>query len=252
MSNSEAIKGVQSIRNGLREDVNNLIEDFDRMASVRFVDFSRLWKERHLSWIFTYKLNIIDMREFIEDAYQIILDQLNRSAKPERAILILYLIYCFYMCQPITPKIPIKLNLSKFKAFRYLFQESRVNKHLDACYIWMKLLSLGAFHMVDQTKAYGPLAMKKDPTLGASSSSTNNFSLDRTCEIQTEMEKVKNLHYSYLALKDSLEGPDAENVKALSLVRDEFFDQFANILEKSAEEESNLNNQEESSALVPY
>lgn len=222
------------IKSGLKQDIDNLLEEFDKTRSLRFIDFACLWRDKSFNFIFTYKLNQNDLREFIEEAFNIVLDPLCSDTTPERSISSLYFIYCLYTSQPIEPKVPINLTLNKFKFFRSLLAATKESKQIDACYIFLKLVSLGAFNLVARNKPFGPLTIRK--TVVSSAQTSRELPIGQLCDLESYIGKLQWIHTLYNNKKRSLEGDDVAEVKNLELINDELFSEYEKLSERTIPE----------------
>ncbi|XP_054647983.1 snRNA-activating protein complex subunit 1-like [Dunckerocampus dactyliophorus] len=130
----------------LTEDVEDLLGRFQQKDSIRFDDFSAIWRDMRFSDVFLGIFGMGEMRKFCKVA-------MITAAKyflPPYCFQIrvggLYLIYAFYHTQLVTPPVQIRLALRDWDYVQKFLQDSMGCGHLDVVYIYRKLVSSKAFH----------------------------------------------------------------------------------------------------------
>ena len=93
---------------GFRSDVETLLSNFIDTDSVRFEDFSRIYKEMSFSLIF-YLLEDEELIIFTETAYSITRSFLQPKFQFQVRVGALYLLYALYSQQPLTGKLELVL-----------------------------------------------------------------------------------------------------------------------------------------------
>lgn len=216
----------QAVLVGLREDIELLLGNFLAKGSLKFADFAECWREMNFVFVFTFRLNQSELREFIEDAFLVALEYLNEMNSTEQSVSILFMIYSLFSCQPIEPKIPFKLTMDKFLLFRRLYDSCKRNGFNDACYVWLKLNSLGAFHFTLRDRALGPTYIKKipaNPDQNKVPITINNFDFNKS------IEELKRVHTDYLQMKNLL-APENTAIQYLDLVNDSVFKEYDKLM----------------------
>lgn len=216
---------TQAVLASLREDCDLLLSNFLSKESFKFQDFTACWRDMSFCFIFTFKLNQSELREFIEEAFLIALEYVKETNTLEKSIGILYLICSLYTSQPINPKIQFKLTMEKFLHFRKIFHSCKEKGYTDACYVWMKLISIGAFHFTHRDRPLGPTYLKKIPA----NLDQNNMQVTPTCFDFTEsIDELRRVHGDYLEMKRQL-GTEISSIRDLDHVNDSVFTEYKRI-----------------------
>ena len=86
---------------GFRSDVESLLASFIGTDSVRFEDFSRVYREMSFGLVF-YLLEDEEVPVFIDCAYSIAREFLQSKFQFQVRVGALYLLYALFMQQPLT------------------------------------------------------------------------------------------------------------------------------------------------------
>ncbi|XP_062902509.1 snRNA-activating protein complex subunit 1b isoform X2 [Mobula hypostoma] len=207
-----------SLTAGLKTDYERLLLHFQQTGSVRYEEFSAIWRDMKFSTIFYGKMGKIDRRTFAREALALA----SRYFFPPYSFQIrlggLYLLYGLYNTQLCQPKEKIRIALKNWDEV-VSCQEEMVNaEHFDAVYILKKLLNDKAFHFT---------AM---PTL-----------------------ELTNVHEHYQAMKHTISANKTQLDKALSLIRGNFVSDLKNIAVEFQQwqENKNLNLTDQPGIPVP-
>ena len=114
-------------------------------------------------YYFSGRFNENDLHEFIDECFIICLSQMNQDKPLERRIAGLYLLYSMYAKQPLneqqTQQLDVKIRMTQDDLFnaRQLYSDCKENGQTNVCFLWFKLLSIGAIHFVFANRQnYGP------------------------------------------------------------------------------------------------
>jgi hypothetical protein len=122
---------------------------------LRFTRFCHHWKELNFSFVFGFRQNSRDLREFVDEIYLEVLPNVCSEYPLERRVCALYLLYSLFVKQPIICQ-KIRINFQYLEQIRELIQKCKQLSQLDVCYVWYKLLSLGAIDLVHVSRLMGP------------------------------------------------------------------------------------------------
>ena len=81
---------------GLQYDIEKLLTTFVETDSVRFQDFSKIWRNLNMSRIVNGRVTHNDYRVILEDAYRICLIFITSQYNEQVRIGALYTLYSFY------------------------------------------------------------------------------------------------------------------------------------------------------------
>nr|XP_057920116.1 snRNA-activating protein complex subunit 1-like isoform X2 [Doryrhamphus excisus] len=194
-------KYVDNVYEPLSEDVEDLLGRFQQKDSIRFDDFSAIWRDMRFSDVFLGIFGVGEMREFCKVA-------MITAAKyflPPYCFQVrvggLYLMYAFYHTQLVTPPVHIRLALRDWDYVQKFLQDSMVSGHLDVVYIYRKLVSSKAFqytgmpHLLNFRKPKRPKNQKLCSEMLARATAVNDLLsedyLEEVTNIQNHYEKMK-------------------------------------------------------------
>mgnify|MGYP002715459373 FL=1 len=167
-------------------------------------------------YYFSGRFNENDLHEFIDECFIICLSQMNQDKPLERRIAGLYLLYSMYVKQPLneqrTQQLDIKIRMTQDDLFnaRQLYSDCKENGQTNVCFLWFKLLSIGAIHFVFANRQnYGPSYIMN-------SRLTDQKMVNRIMvSYQTEkdkMAKIQDIHSTYILIKETIKKSDDQLV----------------------------------------
>ncbi|RWS31958.1 snRNA-activating protein complex subunit 1-like protein [Leptotrombidium deliense] len=220
---------LKSVSAGFRSDVATLFNAFLATESVRFEKFAEVWRLLKFSCIFKGRQNRNEMYEFIEDMFSITLAQLKSSGAIDRQIACLYLLYGLYNKQQIEPKVKIRVTLETLQCLRQLYDRCKSEKHIDAAFIWLKMLSQGAFAFVSDEQVYGPSFIRSAKVVGSDNSEASDLSNQLCFALLPQIDELSKVHFQYQQMKGV---QTHESVNSLNLLENDIFDEFNDSLKK--------------------
>lgn len=185
----------------LTEDVEDLLGRFQQADSVRYEDFSAVWRDMAFSDVFRGKITNHEMTRFcrvaLATAYKYFLPPYSYQIQVGG----LYLMYAFYHTQLTTNKGKIRIPLKDWHHVEKFLKDSVNSGHYDVVYILQKLIATKAIHytamphyLTYKKKRNGP----KEPVclefLGKSKRVQELISsemLEEVANIQSQYEKMK-------------------------------------------------------------
>ncbi|XP_039264735.2 uncharacterized protein LOC120340527 [Styela clava] len=130
---------------GFQNDVIRLLQKFVATESIRFSEFSRIWRESNFTLIYLGRCGIREHREFLEEAFKVLLKYIMPPYNLQVRVGGVYTMYSVYYTQKLAKKRRIRMPLSCWANFCELQQDVIDCQHLDAVYIIRKLISDRAF-----------------------------------------------------------------------------------------------------------
>ncbi|XP_078573586.1 snRNA-activating protein complex subunit 1-like [Branchiostoma floridae x Branchiostoma japonicum] len=130
---------------GLRTDCERLLQLFTETNSVRYEQFSALWRQTNFSLIHYGRKEAREQREFIEGAFQIVQNFLLPPYSFQVRVGALYLLYGLYYTQLNKPKVKIRMTLKTWCELLVFHQEVTEQQHLDVDFIFRTLRMDKAF-----------------------------------------------------------------------------------------------------------
>ncbi|XP_073672740.1 snRNA-activating protein complex subunit 1a [Garra rufa] len=198
-----------------KSDCEELLGRFQQTESVRYEEFSAIWREMDFSTVFFGNLSNHEKRSFTRltftTAYRYILPPYSFQIRVGG----LYMIYGLYNTQLIWPKEKIRIALKDWYDVQKLIMDAKSCHHLDVVYIFKRLLSSKAFYFT---------AMPKKLTFDGSGRVQHNVNeefrdrKDRVAELASieMLEEIANVHAHYERLKKS-SVPTSSSVTLLNL-----------------------------------
>uniref|UniRef100_A0A2K5JKM1 Small nuclear RNA activating complex polypeptide 1 n=1 Tax=Colobus angolensis palliatus TaxID=336983 RepID=A0A2K5JKM1_COLAP len=180
---------------GLQTDCEALLSRFQETDSVRFEDFTELWRNMKFGTIFCGRMRNLEKNMFTKEALALAWRYFLPPYTFQIRVGALYLLYGLYNTQLCQPKQKIRVALKDWDEV-LKFQQDLVNaQHFDAAYIFRKLRLDRAFHFTAMPKL-----------------------------------EMLNVHDHYQNMKRVISVDKSKPDKALSLIKDDFFDNIKNIV----------------------
>ncbi|XP_041845502.1 snRNA-activating protein complex subunit 1-like [Melanotaenia boesemani] len=185
----------------LTEDVEELLGRFQRTDSVRYEDFSAIWRDMRFSDVFLGMTNNGEIKRFsrvtMATAMKYFLPPYSYQIRTGG----LYLMFGFYNMQLAVPPVRIRLALKDWDHVQAFLRDSVDAQHYDVVYIYQKLVAAKAFHytaMPHFLTFQKHHNLKNDPLpaefLGRTTAVQELMSadfLDELADIQRHYEKLK-------------------------------------------------------------
>ncbi|KAM9849632.1 snRNA-activating protein complex subunit 1-like [Aulostomus maculatus] len=130
----------------LTEDVEELLALFQQTDSVRFQDFSAVWRQMSFSDVFLGVTSMSEMKRFCRVALATAMKYFLPPYSFQVRVGGLYLLFAFYHTQLAVPHVQIRLALKDLDAVQRFLKDSVDAGHYDVVYIFQKLVSSKALH----------------------------------------------------------------------------------------------------------
>uniref|UniRef100_A0A8C8ZWH4 Small nuclear RNA activating complex polypeptide 1 n=1 Tax=Prolemur simus TaxID=1328070 RepID=A0A8C8ZWH4_PROSS len=215
---------------GLQTDCEALLSRFQETDSVRFEDFTELWRNMKFGTIFCGRMRNLEKNMFTKEALALAWRYFLPPYTFQIRVGALYLLYGLYNSQLCQPKQKIRVALKDWDEV-LKFQQDLINaQHFDAAYIFRKLRLDRAFHFTAMPKLLSYRMKKKIQRAEV----TEEFKDpdDRVMKLITSdvLEEMLNVHDHYQNMKHVISADKSQPDKALSLIKDDFFDNIKNIV----------------------
>ena len=219
---------------GFRQDMEELFNRFlstdkesdsttSHEISLRFSRFAEVWRQMKFSHVFRLRYNENDLKDFVEQIFLEVLPHLCENYPLERRVCALYLLYCLYVKQPKSRQ-AIRMNFAHLEQIRALIQKCKQLSQLDVCYVWFKLLSMGAIDMVYVSRLMGPQYMHKCRNIYETQTETDLIIDQFKTSMFSPLMELSHIHERYRTLKDSLADTCPKIDEQCSHVKDNIFD----------------------------
>ncbi|KAH9499301.1 Small nuclear RNA activating complex, polypeptide 1, 43kDa [Bulinus truncatus] len=197
---------------GVRLDFKRLLNDFIRLNTVRYEEFSRLWREKKMEYLYLGRCTDREAREFIEEIILIAEEYFLPPYQFQVRVGGLYLLYALYEIQPVVPKVKIRLTLPQWKHTASFELQASQQKHLDVVYVFHRLYQEKAFlfcHCPFEHNPYSSMndSLDKEEDL-ADNMKEESTSITELCNFES-IEKLSFFQEKYQQSKISLAGPTA-------------------------------------------
>ncbi|XP_071502227.1 uncharacterized protein [Diadema antillarum] len=224
---------------GLQRDVDGLLARFINSQSVRYEEFSRIWRELNFPLIFCGLKNSTTERTFAGEVFFIALKYLLPPTDLQRKIFGMYLLYGIYYTQPCKPPMKIRVTKEHWDALLELYRELQKAEHLDAAYIFLKMRRNQIFHFVVHTKPMLYTRTYRDDAYDKWKSGKEILTATFHDDL---LEQLHTIHSQYQEMKQNL---GLNNNLSMKLVRDSMADYIvkrvhSHLLSDEEEEESEV------------
>ncbi|XP_062379489.1 snRNA-activating protein complex subunit 1b [Sardina pilchardus] len=232
----------------LKTDLEELLNRFQRTDSVRYEDFSAIWRDMNFGGIFLGIKNLKEKNEFSRMA----LTAATAYLLPPYAFQVrvggVYILYGLYHSQSSFPKQKIRLALKDWEDVQAFTQDAMGSQHYDVVYILHKLLGAKAFHF---TAMPVPLVFVKDKKQrGTTNAEVAAKPASRPQKLVTTqmLEEVANIHQHYKQLKESVVVQNPES--NLNLLRQNLVPKlFNSVMSYSTWQKIHMDGRKEASEL---
>lgn len=130
----------------LTEDVEELLARFQQTDSVRYEQFSAIWREMGLSDVFLGIIRVAEMKRFVRIALATAVKYFLPPYSYQIRVGGLNLMFGFYHIQPTVPPVNIRLALRDWDQVQKFLKDSVDAGHQDVVYIYQKLVANKALH----------------------------------------------------------------------------------------------------------
>lgn len=130
----------------LTDDVEELLAHFQQMDSVRYGDFSAVWRQMVFSDVFRGISSVSEMKRFSRVAMATAVKYFLPPYSYQIRVGGLYLLFAFYHTQLAIPPVQIRLSLKDYETVQKFVMDSIDSGHHDVVYIYRKLVATKALH----------------------------------------------------------------------------------------------------------
>lgn len=140
---------------GVLEDVETLLDKFSKCDSLRFNDFSAVWRGMDFSAIHYGRKDMREKREFVEETFKVVLKFALYPYAFQIRVGAIYMLFGIYTTQLTTPKVRIRIVPRDWYDLMNLHEELKQTGHVDADFILRKLKDqFLAFSVVAAVNSY--------------------------------------------------------------------------------------------------
>jgi hypothetical protein len=197
---------------------------------------------KQLSICFRGRHNDNEMHEFIDECYLEVLSQLvNKEKSISHRISSIYLLYALYVKQPLDQSlktrfdVKIRITLDQLIIIREFIALCKRNKHLDVCYVWFKLVSIGVDLVYYRYSSVGPSNTRSVNyyMFDNINSSTNKLISEVKKTLENHIKTIETNHEIYVEYKDKVfDGNDISYESKPNIISQELCKDSANNLNK--------------------
>ncbi|XP_005986470.1 snRNA-activating protein complex subunit 1b [Latimeria chalumnae] len=206
----------------LKTDYEALLSRFQQLDTIRYEEFTAIWREMKFSTIFCGKIGNMEKNKFTREALSIASEYFLPPYTFQIRVGSLYLLYGLYNTQPCQPKQKIRIALKDWDTV-LKFQNDIVSaQHYDAAYIIRKLRTDKAFHFTAMPKLLSYRTKKNTSKANLKEEFTEKS--NRVIELVTvdSLMEMKNIHDHYQRIKCLTSADKTQPDKALNLVNSGF------------------------------
>ncbi|XP_034960245.1 snRNA-activating protein complex subunit 1 isoform X2 [Zootoca vivipara] len=216
---------------GLKTDCEAMLSSFQQAESVRFEDFASLWREMRFHTIFYGKIRTPEQIKFTKEALALVWPYCFPPYTFQVRVGALYLLYGLYNTQLGQPKQKIRVALKDWAEVMKFQQELLDAQYYDAAYVFRRLRMDRAFHFTAMPK-FLSFRTKKNMQEKTETRSEFRDPEDRVAMLKPHdfLEEAKNIHDHYQKMKCLVSEDQSQPDKALNLIKDDFVDNFKNII----------------------
>ena len=202
---------------GFKEDMETLLQDFVKTNNIRFTKFAECWRQMKFSLIFCGMTSEFEIKEFLEDAFIMLCNEMLSTRDLPRRIGAFYMAYSLFEKQPTVPKIPYRLSPDFDKIISNLVLIADEMKHFDVVLLFERLINGNGFYYVATELPMGPVFMRSNV------SNSKQYTIDiRAGKLKSwvvkQAEELGKVNSQYVDMKRQLNLQDE-----LDMIKDDFY-----------------------------
>lgn len=198
-----------SVVQAVKADFQCLLKQFYTCGSLEFPYFASIWSSMKMSMISAGRITDREARQFTEECLLIIVTYFLPQHNFESKTGAFYLMYSFYVTQPVIPKSKIRITIKDWVALNSFIEEA-ISKNLhDVEFIFHKLCSLKAFLYVAPPNEISQDQCIIDPSDDNDAYMDKLFNQNTTLETifsNDNIEQLSAVHNQYQEMKCILSG----------------------------------------------
>ncbi|KAM7389371.1 hypothetical protein PAMP_023355 [Pampus punctatissimus] len=186
----------------LTEDVEELLARFQQSDSVRYIEFSAIWRQMGFTDVFRGITSMGEMKRFCRITLATAMKYFLPPYSYQIRVGGLYLMFGFYYTQPAVPPLRIRLALKDWGEVQMFVKESVDSGHQDVVYVYQKLVASKALdytampHILTFQKQRKP---KKEAVCAEFLGRTTAVKELMSAEILEEMTNIQS-HYEEMKM----------------------------------------------------
>ena len=156
---------------------------------------------------------------------------MSQDKSLERRIAGLYLLYSMYVKQPLneqqTQQLDVKIRVTQDDLFntRQLYSDCAKNGLTNVCFLWFKLLSIGAIHFVFVNRQnYGPSYIVNSRLINSRQTKVKQLIKQLDSEVKQKIEKIKNVHIVNDEMKEAMKEVD-NKIQIPKIINNSYLDE---------------------------
>ncbi|GBG92058.1 hypothetical protein CBR_g54313 [Chara braunii] len=149
-------------------DMEDLLADFEKEASLQFADFKDVWRKRRFSFIHEGNPKGMPSEAYLQSLYGTALKNLAPGASLFMRLGVLFAIYTLHGTQICNPLVLVYISLEEMRQLQRLADELRVREAFDGLFVLKRMVSeklflYGAVCSLPKEPATGPLGSRAPP-----------------------------------------------------------------------------------------
>lgn len=195
---------------GVQEDCEILLLQYDKTKSLRFSDFIKVWQEMKFSLIFSQR-SLSELDLFIPELFMIIKKYFIRAVSFTLKVGALYLLYGLYYKQPLKGYKKILITQSDWTVMHNFIKDVELGQHYDTLLVMYKLISDNAFSwsVLHSERKY--LMTEKISTHGL----FETKSLLEDWQLEKQLNELNNIEEEYQEALNEIVKMDSNNQNIL-------------------------------------
>ncbi|XP_061169548.1 snRNA-activating protein complex subunit 1-like [Saccostrea echinata] len=191
---------------GVRTDYEALLKRFTETDSVRYDEFSAIWRDMKFSQIYAGRQDEGELQDFIDECLKIALKFYLPPYSFQIRVGGLYILFGIYSIQPIIRKRKIRVTSDTWNQILEFQNEAHLQEHLDVEFIFHKLRYYDAFEFCATESHVYP---NKSDTVVDDSSTREEFKEEQSMLydlFSTDvLEQLAAVHQHYHHMKVAME-----------------------------------------------
>ncbi|CAH0548849.1 unnamed protein product [Brassicogethes aeneus] len=149
-------KYISESTSAFQRDVEQLLNTFGALKSLKFADFAEVWKEMNFVNVFSGLQYVQYINDITENMFFVVKKYVYFPQSIFTQVGAMYLLYSLYYNQPLKGLVKIRLTLDEYNRIIHCIETLKAKNELDMPYIFAKLKVNNAFIFVAERKVLGP------------------------------------------------------------------------------------------------
>ncbi|CAH1789037.1 unnamed protein product [Owenia fusiformis] len=194
---------------------------FTETNSLRYEEFAKIWRDRNMPTIYMGRQKQNELREMTEEVFRIAISYILPPFEIQVKVGALYMMYGLYFKQLTTPRVRFRVTVDNWRKIKEFHLEVQSQQHLDADYIFRKLVYENAFFFTaTEAEMYPCLRPTSEDTDKPEKLGKQKSIIGELFE-SDNIEQLSAFHENYQQMKNRLTGDSKQVDESLNVIENQ-------------------------------